>query len=166
MTNGTPETEQAVHDRLCAVIARAEVDILSEVYVWRPLTESRAPASTAIACVRDKETWSEFLPQDQAAGEALVGYRVASFRFAEDGLSAIGFVAWLATALRVRGRTGAIVICGQDARRSAQLMTISQGAMDYWACPVAFADRFLDVIRGLQAEGRALMASSRVAKAG
>ena len=82
-------------------------------------------------------------------------FRVVLFRFSENGPSAIGFVAWLHTHLRITGKTGAIVICGKDSRNSKELFEICQGVMDYWACPVGPAsDRFIKVIQTLIQRGR------------
>lgn len=149
------ETEQAFDERLCRVIAQSETTFLTEDYVWRPLAEGAPPPDAAIACVKDKNRWSAFVP---AAGDETDGrFRVVRFRFSETGPSAIGFVAWLHSHLRRMGRTGAIVICGKDERDSQALFDICQGAMDYWACPKGPAgDRFISVIETLIARGEAL----------
>lgn len=148
------ETEQEFQERLCTVIARADTKTFEQDYVWRAQTSGDPPSPEALACVKDGDQWFEFVPgrPDDDAGR----FRVVRFRFAEGGPSAIGFVAWLHAHLRYTGRTGAIVICGKDARGSAELFEICQGAMDYWACPVGPAgDRFLDVIRTLIERGKA-----------
>ncbi len=148
------ETEQEFQQRLCTVIAQADTRIFEEEYVWRILEAGTPPSPEALACVKDGEDWFEFVSARPEDGSGR--FRVVRFRFAEDGPSAIGFVAWLHAHLRHMGRTGAIVICGKDARGSAKLFEICQGAMDYWACPAGPAgDRFLDVIRTLIERGKA-----------
>ena len=150
------ESEQEFEARLCRVIAQAETLFFDEAYRWQPLVGGEAPGADAIACVKDGATWHQFVPvADGDDGEGR--FTVVRFRFAETGPSAIGFVAWLHSHLRTEGKTGAIVICGKDARESARLFEICQGAMDYWACPLGPAgDRFLSVIRALIARGLAL----------
>ncbi len=149
------ETDRAFDERLCRVIAQAETTFFPEDYVWRPLAAGEAPPADALACVSDGGAWCAFVPAP--AAEAHGRFRVVLFRFAEVGPSAIGFVAWLHTHLRILGRTGAIVICGRDRRSSPALFEICQGAMDYWACPVGAAgNRFISVIETLIARGKAL----------
>ncbi|MEM1129292.1 MAG: DUF6196 family protein [Pseudomonadota bacterium] len=148
------ETDEQFDERLSKVIARADTTFYTDDYVWRRLEAGRAPSWEALACVADGGTWHEFVP---ATAETEGRFCVVLFRFAEDGPSAIGFVAWLHTHLRTTGRTGAIVICGKDRRASPKLDQICQGAMDYWACPVGpTGTRFLGVIHELIEHGRAL----------
>ena len=150
------ETDAEFETRLCGVIAAADTEFHERDYLWRPLEDGAAPDTAALACVRDRERWHEFVPagaDDPQDGR----FTVVCFRFAEDGPSAIGFVAWLHSHLRTMGRTGAIVICGKDVRDSSRLFEVCQGVMDYWACPVGPAgDRFLNTIRTLIERGRAL----------
>lgn len=148
------ETEAEFQHRLCRVIAQADTTFFDEDYVWRVLPSGMRPSANALACVSDGTAWFEFVPagRDDTAGR----FRVVCFKFSEQGPSAIGFVAWLHTHLRLSGRTGAIVICGKDSRDSPKLFQICQGVMDYWACPVGHAaDRFLNVIRALIESGKA-----------
>lgn len=147
------ETEEQFEQRLCKVIAQAEITFFKEDYIWKPFTENSGPDTTALACVKDGQSWYQFVKarsdQDQER------FRVVLFRFSEKGPSAIGFVAWLHSHLRTMGKTGAIVICGKDHRNSRELFQICQGAMDYWACPVGPAsDRFINVIRILVERGK------------
>lgn len=149
------ETEAEFDRRLCKVIAEAETKFYRSTYRWRPVDAGMAPSADALAVVRDDDAWCEFVPA--GPGEDAGAFRVVRFKFSESGPSAIGFVAWLHSHLRVSGRTGAIVICGKDKRDSDALFEICQGAMDYWACPVGdAADRFLRVIRSLIEKGRAI----------
>lgn len=150
------KTEDEFDKRLCRVIAQADISFLDQDHVWTPLSNSEAPRVDAIACVKDGESWHQFVPASQSDDNAS-RFTVVCFRFAEDGPSAIGFVAWLHSHLRSMGKTGAIVICGKDVRGSAKLFQVCQGVMDYWACPVGPAgDRFLGVIRELIERGRSL----------
>ncbi len=147
------ESGDQVEARLLDVIARADTDFLAQDYAWAPLAAGAGPRDDALACVRDKDAWHEFVPAGPDDDPAR-RFRVVCFRFAE-GPSAAGFVGWLHTHLRVSGRTGAIVICGKDRRDSDALFQVCQGVMDYWACPLPAADRFLDVIRSLIEKGQA-----------
>ena len=150
------ETDAEFDARLCRVIAQADTDFLDDDYVWRPLGDGKSPRPDAIACVRDRAAWHQFVPAHGADGGD-GRFTVVCFRFAEHGPSAIGFVAWLHSHLRTMGKTGAIVICGKDVRDSAELFSVCQGVMDYWACPVGpTGERFLKVIRTLIERGRSL----------
>ncbi len=150
------ESDQAFDERLCRVIAQADTEFYDQDYLWQAMADGEAARADALACVRDGAAWHQFVPAEPGSGEA-GRFKVVCFRFAEDGPSAIGFVAWLHSHLRTMGRTGAIVICGKDARDSARLFEVCQGAMDYWACPVgATGDRFLSVIKTLIERGEAL----------
>lgn len=146
------ETEEQFEERLCKVIAQADTTFFGQDYVWQSMTAGTGPSGGALACVTDGAAWFEFLPARSV--DAKGRFRVVCFKFSEDGPSAIGFVAWLHSHLRLMGRTGAIVICGKDSRDSAKLFDICQGVMDYWACPVGPAgDRFIEVIRALIERG-------------
>lgn len=149
------ESPEQFHRRLLRVIAQAETTFHESDFFWRPLAQQRPPDPEALACVRDVDVWHEFVPA--GPGDPRDGrFRVVCFRFGME-TSAIGFVAWLHSHLRDRGKTGAIVICGKDRRESEALFQVCQGAMDYWACPVGPAgERFLTVIRDLIAEGQVL----------
>lgn len=149
------ETDAEFDERLCRVIAQAKTTFYPGDFVWKPLDQGRPPSGSALACVADAGIWHEFVPA-QASGTS-GRFRVVLFNFSENGPSAIGFIAWLHSNLRRIGRTGAIVICGKDRRNSAKLFEISQGAMDYWACPVGPpGERFVDVIRTLIQRGATL----------
>lgn len=150
------ESDAAFDARLCKVIAQADTDVLADDFLWVRLGPDEPPRADAIACVKDGTAWHQFVPAD-AASPADGRFKVVCFRFAEQGPSAIGFVAWLHSHLRIMGRTGAIVICGKDVRDSSRLFQVCQGVMDYWACPVGPAgDRFIGVIQSLIERGRSL----------
>lgn len=154
------ETEDQFDQRLCRVIAQAETTFYQEHYRWTPLDQPSDVSPLALATVRDDETWNQFVPATRADDPQQ--FVVVRFNFSETGPSAIGFVAWLHSHLRTMGRTGAIVICGKDARSSSALFEICQGAMDYWACPTGAAgDRFLNVIKTLIDRGNQLEAGDR-----
>jgi len=147
------ETDEQFDERLCRVIAQAETTFYRDCYRWTPLENPADLSQAALAAVRDGEAWYQFVPAGHA--EDPQQFVVVRFNFAETGPSAIGFVAWLHSHLRTMGKTGAIVICGKDARTSSTLFDICQGAMDYWACPAGPAgDRFVGVIKSLIAAGR------------
>ena len=150
------ESDEDFEARLCRVIAQADTTFYEQDYVWAPLQDGEPPSPESIACVRDRASWSQFVPAADSHGQQ-GRFTVVCFRFAEEGPSAIGFVAWLHSHLRAMGKTGAIVICGKDERDSARLFEVCQGAMDYWACPVGpTGERFLNVIRILIERGKAL----------
>lgn len=112
----------------------------------------QAPAREAIACVRDGDAWSQFIPAPATASGQR--YRVVSFHFRE-GADASGFVAWLAAHLKVSAGTGAVVICGKDRRDTPELFETSLGVLDYWCCPVAAGEKFVAVMRSLIEKGKA-----------
>ncbi|MCG8490415.1 MAG: hypothetical protein MI743_02265 [Sneathiellales bacterium] len=156
MAQTTQETDDVFEKRLCRVIAKAETTFYETDFAWRRMEEGHSPSVNALACVADNGTWFEFVPTETSDIQG--NFRVVLFKFAENGPSAIGFVAWIHSHLRKMGRTGAIVICGKDTRNSDDLHRICQGALDYWACPVgASGDRFLDVIHTLIGRGRDLI---------
>ncbi len=131
------ETDAEFDERPCRVIAQAKTTFYPEDFVWKTLDQGRPPSGSALACVADAGIWHEFVPAQ--ASDTSGRFRVVLFNFSENG------------------RTGAIVICGKDRRNSAKLLEISQGAMDYWACPVGPpGERFVDVIRTLIQRGATL----------
>src|SRR5262245_60834885 len=120
--------------RLVKVIAKARLEVLEGFYAFQHLAEGHPPRPTALACVRDGESWSELVPttdHEPADGS----HKVVSFHFAEE-LSASGFVGWLASHLKRSIGTGVIVICGRDARGGPGLWKAAQGVFDYWGGPV------------------------------
>jgi len=147
------ETTEQMQARLLGVIARARFEVLPDDYVWSSLSLGHAPAREAIACVRDGDEWSQFVPASSAALSPR--YRVVSFHFKE-GTNASGFVAWLAAHVKRSAGTGSVVICGKDRRDTPELFQTSLGVFDYWCCPVAAGDKFVAVMRSLIEEGSAL----------
>ena len=147
------ETPEQMNTRLLRVIAGAQFDVFPDDYVWEPMDARGGPAGHAIACVRDGEVWSQFVPA--TADAAPERYRVVSFHFKE-GINAAGFVAWLAAHLKQSAGTGSVVICGKDCRNSPGLFQTSQGVFDYWCCAVEAGERFVAVIRSLIEQGRRL----------
>lgn len=149
------ETEQQFDGQLCRALAKSDTTFYGQDSVWCPFSDGDTLPKDALACVKDQESWSAFVPARPEDREGR--FRVVCFRFAEDGPSAIGFVAWLHSHLRRMGKAGAIVICGKDRRGSKKLFEICQGIMDYWAYPAGPAgDRFLNVIRRLIEKGSSL----------
>jgi hypothetical protein len=146
------ETVEQMEGRLLGVISQSRFELLPDDYVWAPMNLGHAPAREAIACVRDGDTWSQFIPASSTASSQR--YRVVSFYFKE-GTNASGFVAWLAAHLKRSAGTGSVVICGKDRRDSPELFQTSLGVFDYWCCPVAAGDKFVAVVRSLIEQGRA-----------
>ena len=143
------ETPEEVHARLGGVIARARFTVLAEPHAWQPLGRSAPLPAGAIAVVRDGESWAALVP---TATDAAGAYRIFAFHFAE-GTNASGFVAWLAGLMRSEVGTGAMVVCGFDARASAALWQTSLGLFDYWGCPWAKGDAVIALVERLRREG-------------
>ena len=137
--------------RLLKVIAQARFEVLEGFYAFQRLAQGHPPWPTALACVRDGESWSELVPatdHENANGS----YKVVSFHFAEE-LSASGFVGWLASHLKRSIGTGVIVICGHDARGGPGLWKAAQGVFDYWGVPAAVGPEAIAEIRSLIERG-------------
>src|SRR5437762_5218406 len=112
------ETTEKMESRLLGVISRARFEVLGDDYVWAAMMSDEPPRREAIACVRDDDTWSQFVPS--SGGTTAAPYRVVSFHFAE-GTNASGFVAWLAAHIKRSAGTGSVVICGKDRRDTPAL---------------------------------------------
>jgi hypothetical protein len=115
------ETLEEMNRRLCGVIARARFTVLAEPHAWQPLARSAPLPANAIAVVRDGESWAALVP---TTADAAGAYRIFAFHFAE-GTNASGFVAWLAGLMKSEAGTGAMVVCGFDARATAALWQTS-----------------------------------------
>jgi hypothetical protein len=146
----TTESSEQMEARLLRVIAHSRFEVLTDDYIWQPMTGNQPPSGNAITCVRDGDIWHEFVSASPTSSGQR--YRVVSFHFKE-GIDASGFVAWLACHLKRSAGTGSVVICGKDKRDSAELFQTSQGVFDYWCCSVAAGDRFVSVIRSLIEQG-------------
>jgi hypothetical protein len=144
-----PETTGQVHHRLCGVIAASRFDVLAQPHAWQPLGASSQLPSDALAAVRDGASWYALTP---ATHDAAGAYRVVAFHFAE-GSNASGFVAWLAGRMKQQADTGAMVVCGFDARATAALWQTSLGLFDYWGCPWSKGDDVIALIERLRSEG-------------
>jgi hypothetical protein len=134
-----PETASETHDRLCDVIAASDFAALSEPHAWQKVEHLSTLPSESLAVVRDGSAWYALAP---VARDTVGTYRILTFNFAE-GSNASGFVAWLAALLKNEAATGAMVVCGYDARATEALWQTSLGLFDYWGCPW---DRGDDVI--------------------
>ena len=143
------ETPEQMHARLCGVIARSRFTIVPEPHAWQPIARSSPLPDSALAVVRDANTWAALVPTSLDAAGA---YRIIAFHFAE-GTNASGFVAWLAGLMRSEAGTGAMVVCGFDARATATLWQTSLGLFDYWGCPWAKGDGMIALVERLRGEG-------------
>jgi hypothetical protein len=142
------ESAEQMHKRLCGVIAAARFEVLSQPYAWQPVSEpSRLPAD-ALAMVRDGSSWYALTSVAPKAAEA---YRILVFHFAE-GSNASGFVAWLAGIMKKQAGTGAMVVCGFDARATPALWQTSLGLFDYWGCPWGRGDEVAALVQRLRRE--------------
>lgn len=142
-----PESADDMHARLCGVIAAAQFDVLAQAYAWQPLTGPQLPAD-ALATVRDGAAWYALAP---VSSDVAGAYRVVAFHFAE-GSNASGFVAWLANLMKRDAGTGAMVVCGFDARATPALWQTSLGLFDYWGCPWSKGDDVIALIERLRRE--------------
>jgi hypothetical protein len=144
------ETAEQMHKRLCGVIAAARFQVLPQPHAWEPIGEPRLPAD-ALAMVRDGSCWYALTPVPSNAAGA---YRILVFHFAE-GSNASGFVAWLAGLMKTEVGTGAMVVCGFDARATPALWQTSLGLFDYWGCPWGRGDDVAALVERLRREAAA-----------
>src|SRR5882724_7047633 len=144
-----PETTEQMHARLCGVIAVSRFEALSQPYAWQPLSTSSQLSDDALAAVRDGSSWYALTP---VSPDAVGAYRVFVFHFAE-GSNASGFVAWLAGLMKKEAGTGAMVVCGFDARATQALWQTSLGLFDYWGCPWSRGDEVAALVERLRREG-------------
>jgi len=144
-----PETDSEMHDRLCGVLATSRFEVLPEPHAWQELKNAPGLPATALAVVRDGSAWYALAP---LAGDIVGAYRILVFHFAE-GLNASGFVAWLAALMRKEAGTGAMVVCGFDARASSALWQTSLGLFDYWGCPWDRGDNVIGLIERIRRNG-------------
>jgi hypothetical protein len=144
-----PESAEQMHERLCGAIAAARFEALSQPYGWQPVSQLSQLPTTALAAVRDGSAWYALTPVSPNAPGA---YRILVFHFAE-GSNASGFVAWLAGLMKKEAGTGAMVVCGFDARATPALWHTSLGLFDYWGCPWGRGDEVAALVKRLRREG-------------
>ena len=89
---------------------------------------------------------------DTVSPEIAGAYRILVFHFAE-GSNASGFVAWLAGILKKEVGTGAMVVCGFDARATPALWQTSLGLFDYWGYPWAHGGEMTALVERLRHVG-------------
>ena len=140
------ETSQQMHERLLEVIAKSRFEPLSQPYAWQAIPGSTQIPDGAPAAVRDGDAWYALAPAMQGATG---NYRVFSFHFAE-GTDASGFVAWLAGLMKKDAGTGAMVVCGFDARNNPALWQTSFGFFDYWGCPWSKGEAVVALVEHLR----------------
>ena len=144
-----PESSQQIHERLRGVLAASRFEALVQPYGWMQLDKSSQLPADALAAVRDGSTWSALMP---VSSDAAGAYRILVFHFAE-GSNASGFVAWLAGLMKKEAGTGAMVVCGFDARATPALWQTSLGLFDYWGCPWDRGDDVVALVERLRREG-------------
>jgi ActR/RegA family two-component response regulator len=141
-----PETAGQTHDRLCKVIADSDFAALSEPHAWQKVEHLSTLPSASLAVVRDDSAWYALAP----VADGTVGtYRILAFHFVE-GSNASGFVAWLAALVKKEAATGAMVVCGYDARATDALWQTSLGLFDYWGCPWDRGDDVVALVERLR----------------
>jgi hypothetical protein len=144
-----PESAEQMHERLCGAIAAARFEALSQPYAWQQVSQPLQLPTNALAAVRDGSAWYALAPVPLDATGA---YRILVFHFAE-GSNASGFVAWLAALMKKEAGTGAMVVCGFDARATPALWQTSLGLFDYWGCPWGRGDEVVTLVERLRREG-------------
>jgi hypothetical protein len=144
-----PESAEQMHERLTGVIAASRFEALSQPYAWHEVSELSQLPATALAAVRDGSMWYALIP---VSPETAGAYRILVFHFAE-GSNASGFVAWLAGILKKEAGTGAMVVCGFDARATPALWQTSLGLFDYWGCPWSHGDEVTALVMRLRRVG-------------
>jgi len=149
-----PETDTEMHDRLCGVLAASRFEVLAQPYAWQEIRGTPSLPATALAVVRDGSAWYALAP---ILGGTTRAYRILTFHFAE-GLNASGFVAWLAALMKKEAATGAMVVCGFDARATSALWQTSLGLFDYWGCPWDRGDDVIGLIERIRRNGESLAA--------
>lgn len=138
------ETPAQTQARLRNVIAKAELLVYDEPYVFEEVSLERFPShhiADALAFVRDSQVWSALVPRRQQ--QHLEAFSLFSFHFAPN-LDNSGFVGWLASHLKASVGTGVFVVCGQNSARG--------GIFDYWGAPLSVADVVLEEVRLLRAQ--------------
>jgi ActR/RegA family two-component response regulator len=141
-----PETASETHDRLCKVIAASAFAALSEPHAWQKVEHLSTLPSASLAVVRDGSAWYALAP---VARGTVGAYRILVFHFA-GGSNASGFVAWLAALFKKEAATGAMVVCGYDARATEALWQTSLGLFDYWGCPWDRGDDVIALVEHLR----------------
>jgi hypothetical protein len=138
-----------MHDRLCGVLAASRFDVLPQPHAWQEIKGTPSLPATALAMVRDGSAWYALAP---VAGGTAGAYRILMFHFAEAS-NASGFVAWLAALMKKEANTGAMVVCGFDARATSALWQTSLGLFDYWGCPWDRGDTVIGLIERIRRNG-------------
>jgi hypothetical protein len=144
-----PETDSEMHDRLRGVLAAAKFEVLPQPHAWQEIKDTPGLPVAALAAVRDGSAWYALAPVASGTAGA---YRILMFHFAE-GSNASGFVAWLAALMKKEASTGAMVVCGFDARASSALWQTSLGLFDYWGCPWDRGDDVIGLIERMRRNG-------------
>jgi len=133
------ETQEETETRLRKVIQAADLKIYSGEYYFKEVPIDKFQfVEQALAIVRDEEVWSFLTPADNDESE---NFKLFSFHF-KDGLDNSGFVGWLATEIKRELGTGVFVVCGQNTGRG--------GIFDYWGCPIAIADKVIELVQRLR----------------
>lgn len=133
------ETPEQTEGRLKKVIQTADLKIYDREYYFKEIPVDKFQfEEQALALVRDEDVWSFLVPSTSANFE---NFKIFSFHFI-DGLDNSGFVGWLASKIKKELGTGVFVISGQNSARG--------GIFDYWGCPIAIADKVVNLVRRLR----------------
>ncbi|OLB69780.1 MAG: hypothetical protein AUI16_27390 [Alphaproteobacteria bacterium 13_2_20CM_2_64_7] len=143
------EAPEQMHERLLEVIAKSRFEVLPQPYAWQGIANSLRIPNDALAAVRDGDGWYALMPAAEGANGT---YRIFSFHFAE-GTNASGFVAWLAGLMKQDAGTGAMVVCGFDARNNPAIWQTSLGLFDYWGCPWIKGETVIALVERLRRVG-------------
>ena len=133
------ETVEQTEKRLKKVIQTADFRIFDKSYYFKevPVTNFKFERE-ALAIVRDQDVWSFLIPSVSTESE---NFKIFSFHF-ENGLDNSGFVGWLASKIKQELGSGVFVVCGQNTNRG--------GIFDYWGCPIAIANKVIELVQQLR----------------
>ena len=140
------ETGEQAQVRLGRVLAECAFVVYEEPHAFVEFNVLKFPnelVPVALAFVKDEDVWSALVPSDSPEQERFV---VFGFHF-PPGLDNSGFVGWLASHLKRRFGTGAMVICGQNSLRG--------GIFDYWGAPLSVANEVVAEVQRLREIGHA-----------
>ena len=149
----SPETPEQAAARLLKVIANAEYQVLPGFYAFEAMPNGLSQARPeALACVRDREFWSQLVPVPRPPGGKDL-FKIFKFRFSPQ-VDATGFVGWLHSHLARTTGAASIVICGKDERSGSEFGHGRGNIFDYWGCPADRADVVLAEVQSLIERGR------------
>lgn len=129
------ETPEQTIERLRHVIQLTQLQIFHQAYCFKELVYPLQSFHTdALAYVKDENRWSCLIPSKSESKEQ---YVIFSFHFPEN-IDNSGFVGFLAQHIKNETGSGVFVVCGYNSEKG--------GIYDYWGCPIAVADKVIEVV--------------------